>query len=189
MSVVVGKFDLQLITAGGLGDRGFLQQLPRRYHEMSRGDYSWLAREVIQARRAWIGNAMSYCMDCASGASPERMARVEDEAGEALLADVIDLPFPYVSAAWGVPDLGLRVPLSHNDRCASPLHERNARWPDTVEQRRGNSPGILYERAHCHSARDTQQLQTGRLSPSIRATLASFLRGEMIARSRDQRSL
>ena len=178
--VVVGKFDLQLITAGGLGDRGFLQRLPRRYHEMSTGDYSWLAREVLQARRAWIGNAMSYCMDCASGASPERMARVASEAGEALLADVMDLPFPYVSSAWGVPELGpeFRSAITTDVPVLFISGTLDGRTPPSnVEEIR---PGFSTS-GHIVIQRGTHSSSKLVAVPSIRAAMASFLRGEMVA--------
>jgi pimeloyl-ACP methyl ester carboxylesterase len=47
---------------------------------------------------------MSFTTDCASGASPERLARIEQETQAGMLAH-LDFPIPDVCAAWGVPTL------------------------------------------------------------------------------------
>ncbi|GCE21511.1 alpha/beta hydrolase [Dictyobacter kobayashii] len=106
VKVCVGKFDLQLITAQGIGTRDFISQLPARYYTMSQGDFSWLAGEVLLSRQAWLDSAMSFVMDCASGLSEERAARIRQEAPNTLLEDCIDLPWPDIADAWGNPDLG-----------------------------------------------------------------------------------
>jgi pimeloyl-ACP methyl ester carboxylesterase len=56
---------------------------------------------------------MSYTMDCASGASPERLARVREEAKTALLGNAANLPFPEVCRFWPHVDLGaaFRAPV------------------------------------------------------------------------------
>lgn len=114
LTVGIGKFDLQLLTAGGMGSRRFLSKLPARYYAMSQGDFSWLAEQVLARRREWIGSAMAYMMDCASGLSPERLTRIKQEAPQTLVEDLIDFPFPAICAAWDAPDLGpdYRAPLS-----------------------------------------------------------------------------
>lgn len=113
VSVVVSAFDLKKVTASGLGDIEAIRRLPERYLAMSRGDFSWLGGVVLEWRRGWFGNAMAFHMDCASGASPERLRRIEEEARETLLDDLIDLPFPWIADAWGAPDLGegFRAPV------------------------------------------------------------------------------
>ncbi len=102
----MGSFDLQWVTANGLGSQQFLAHLPARYHAMAQGDFSWLAGEVLMLRKSWIGNAMSYVMDCASGASSERTLRIQMEASETLLGAMTDFPFPEICDACGNPDLG-----------------------------------------------------------------------------------
>jgi pimeloyl-ACP methyl ester carboxylesterase len=104
--ICLGKFDLQWITARGIGSRRFIANLPARYYAMAQGDFSWLADQVYALRRSWIGNAMSYAMDCASGVSPERARRVEQEAEGTLLGKSIDFPFMEICDVWGMPDLG-----------------------------------------------------------------------------------
>lgn len=114
VSVGISTFDLQMLTASGLGSRRFLAGLPARYHAMARGDFSWAASKILEQRRDWVGNAMTYMMDCASGASPERLARIQREVPETLLEDLINFPFPEINAAWDAPDLGadFREPVS-----------------------------------------------------------------------------
>jgi pimeloyl-ACP methyl ester carboxylesterase len=179
IKVVCGKFDLQLITARGLGDQSFLQQLPRRYYWMSRGNYSWLAEEVLRLRTGWVGNAMSYCMDCASGISPERMEQVQREAGQSLLEDVMDLPFPYVCSAWGHPDLGaqFRSPITTDVPVLFISGSLDGRTPpeNVYDIRPGftHSQHIIVE-GGTHSSSKLVSV------PQVRALLASFLRGEQV---------
>jgi pimeloyl-ACP methyl ester carboxylesterase len=180
VKVVAGKFDLQLITARGLGDRGFLQQLPRRYDAMSRGDYSWLAEEVLKSRRDWVGNAMSYCMDCASGASPERMAHVAREAPHTLLEDVMALPFPYVCSAWGVSDLGaeFRSPITTAVPVLFISGSLDGRTPPSNVEELGhgfsNSRHIIVN-GGTHSSSKLVSVST------IRAAMSTFLSGEAVS--------
>jgi len=175
--VVCGKFDLQLITARGLGDQSFLQQLPRLYYAMSRGDFSWLAEEVFRLRTGWIGNAMSYCMDCASGISPARMEQVQREAGQSLLEDVMDLPFPYVCSAWGNADLGaqFRSPIATDVPVLFVSGSLDGRTPpeNVLDILPGFTRGqhIIVE-GGTHSSSKLVSV------PKVRAILAAFLRGE-----------
>jgi pimeloyl-ACP methyl ester carboxylesterase len=113
VAVTFGAFDLQLSTANGLGDIRFLGMLPARYLAMSQGDFSWLAGRVVRRRRSWLGSAMFFHMDCASGATAERQARIEREAEDTLLGDAINFPFPAACDAWGCPDAGeaFRAPI------------------------------------------------------------------------------
>jgi hypothetical protein len=107
ITVVCGHFDLQSETAEPLGYDQHLKEVPAAYDAMSRGDFTWLGKKVLaKRRRLWLGNAMSYYMDCASWATPERFARIEREAGETILGDTVNFPYPAVCDAWGSPDLG-----------------------------------------------------------------------------------
>jgi pimeloyl-ACP methyl ester carboxylesterase len=177
--VVCGKFDLQLVTARGLGDQSFLRQLPRRYYAMSRGDFSWLAEEVFRLRRDWIGNAMSYCMDCASGISPARMEQVRLEAGQSLLEDVMDLPFPYVCSAWGKPDLGaqFRSPITTDVPVLFVSGSLDGRTPP--ENVLDILPGFTRSQ-HVIVEGGTHSSSKLVSVPQVRALMAAFLRGEPV---------
>ena len=113
VQITVGKFDLQFLTAQSLGSRNAMRMLPRNFEAMSKGDFSFLGRASLQMRREQIGSAMAFMMDCSSGASPERLARIESEAGKCLLGDAANFPFPGIGDAWGNPDLGeaFRAPV------------------------------------------------------------------------------
>lgn len=104
--VTVSKFELQRLTAFYIGNYEFLKYLPYLYHAMSQGDFSWLAGEVLRMRTEFINSAMSFCMDCASGISPERKIKIQEEAVHALLGAYTDFPFPDVCTSWGIPELG-----------------------------------------------------------------------------------
>ncbi len=177
--VVMGKFDLQLVTARGLGDQSFLRQLPKRYYAMSRGDYSWLAEEVLKLRTDWIGNAMAYCMDSASGVSVERMAQIQHEASASLLGDVMDLPFPYIASAWGIPDLGaqFRSPVVSDVPALFVSGSLDGRTPSSnLEEILPGFPGgrHIIVQMGTHSSSKLVSL------PDIRSQMLSFLRGETV---------
>jgi pimeloyl-ACP methyl ester carboxylesterase len=113
VEITVGKFDLQLVIAQSMGSRHAMRMLPKNCEAMSKGDFSFLARASLEVRRSPIGSAMAFMMDCASGASPERLARIQREAGQCLLGNAANFPFPEIGAAWGNPDLGqaFRAPV------------------------------------------------------------------------------
>lgn len=112
-TITVGAFDLQCAVAGGMGDIAALRALPARLAALDGGDYDWLGRFALHDRTGGFFSTMTACMDSASGASPERLARIERERPTALLADVINLPFPYITEALGIPGLGddFRAPV------------------------------------------------------------------------------
>lgn len=72
---------------------------------VSRGNWTSLARQVMSLRRRPLGNAMSYGMDCASGASSSRLARINREEERTVFGSAINLPFPDICEAWGVKPL------------------------------------------------------------------------------------
>lgn len=107
-TLVLSAFDLQVITAQGLGSSAFIRRLPAAYYDMSRGDFTWLGQAVLAYSRQPVGRAMSSQMDCASGVSEERLARVRREAGRTLLGSAADFPLQDVCDAWPAHDLGPR---------------------------------------------------------------------------------
>jgi pimeloyl-ACP methyl ester carboxylesterase len=111
--VTVGSFDLQLFAASVLGRIDAIQAFPAVAYAMSHGDFTPLGRFAMSQRRAPLGSAMSWVMDCASGASDERYSRFRREEEEFPIGGLIDFPFPDVCDAWGRPDLGpaFRTPV------------------------------------------------------------------------------
>lgn len=112
-TVAIGKWDLQRLTAEAMGRTQTAKVLPSLYDAMSRGDFSRVAPLVIAMRTDSLPSAMSFVMDCASGASPERLKQIERESPLCLLGDAVNFPFPAIGAAWSAPDLGaeFRAPL------------------------------------------------------------------------------
>jgi hypothetical protein len=82
-TLLVGKHALQFITTLGLGRTREIANLPALYYSISQGELSLLTRAVQQLQfriNAHVPLAMSFAMDCASGASPQRLARIQCEA-------------------------------------------------------------------------------------------------------------
>jgi pimeloyl-ACP methyl ester carboxylesterase len=177
--VCVGKFDLQWLTASGLGTQSFIAKLPARYYAMAQGDFSWLASRTLARRREWIGNAMSYVMDGASGVSPERYARIQHEAPQTLLGDLINFPFPDIATAWNSPDLGptFRAPFTSEVPALFLSGTLDARTPisNAEEVRAGfpHSSHIVVEGA-THSTAEIVQ------APGITSAILDFLRGRPV---------
>ncbi len=115
----IGRFELEWMTAEGIGDVRMIARLPQWYARMARGDYRDLADDPLlrsyyeELRGGRTRSIVRTCMDCASGASPERWRRIEAEARTTLLGRTIDFPFPEVCEAVGRPDLGdaYRAPI------------------------------------------------------------------------------
>ncbi len=179
VAVCAGKFDLQWLTASGLGTQSFIAKLPSRYYAMTQGDFSWLASRVLSRRREWLGNAMGYVMDGASGVSPERYARIQREAPQTLLGDLINFPFPDIAAAWEAPDLGpaFRAPFTTEVPALFLSGTLDARTPisNTEEVRAGfaHSQHIIVEGA-THSTAEIVQ------APGVTAAMLDFLRGQSV---------
>jgi len=106
LRIVVGKFDFQLFLGSFCGRVARIKRLPAALYAMLQGDFKELARLSLAARRQSVGSAMSYLMDCSSGVSAERRARIAAEAKDSLAGAVIDFPFPGICEAWDAPDLG-----------------------------------------------------------------------------------
>ena len=103
VAVTVGVLDLQVATADGMGNVPFLQALPARYHAMAQGNFSWLAERALENRRNRGGRLMPALVDCASGATAERRAKIEREADQTLVGGIINgALFDYCDALGGV---------------------------------------------------------------------------------------
>lgn len=105
--ITLGRFDLEQLVIGMIGDRDGLERLPRTLLDFDRRRFSSplvqvAASEIIEERTSSIGSAMSYSTDCASGVSQERLARIERETRAGVLGD-LDFPIPGVCPAWDVP--------------------------------------------------------------------------------------
>ncbi|HKQ58742.1 MAG TPA: alpha/beta fold hydrolase [Candidatus Eisenbacteria bacterium] len=108
LTVVLGPYDYRWAAYQLLGTADY-EWLPGFAWTLERGDIRtqrWWAGIVARERRSGIGQAVTYCTDCASGASPWRRARVKAKAPSAVLQDVANILYPDVCDAWKVKDLG-----------------------------------------------------------------------------------
>lgn len=104
--VVIGAMDLQWAIAQAIGDPRAIATLPAAVQEMSAGDFQRVAPLILMLRRQLgIDSAMKHMMDLSSGASAARMARIEREAGSALLGDAMNFPARHLYAAWNARPL------------------------------------------------------------------------------------
>ena len=115
VTVVLGPYDYRWALYQLLGTKDY-EWVPGFVWSLADGDprtERWWAGIVARERRSGIGTAVTYCTDCASGASPARRARVSAEAPGAVIQDVANILYPDVCDAWGVRDLGeaFRRPL------------------------------------------------------------------------------
>ncbi len=113
--IVVGGFDMRMANRYFLGDLDNIRQLPEIYAALDAGDYSALGQVALAMRSVRVGSAMYYCMDCASGSSPERARRIQAESSLtlSLVGSALNVPFPSICESWPVRDLGeaFRGPL------------------------------------------------------------------------------
>jgi pimeloyl-ACP methyl ester carboxylesterase len=182
--VVLGKFDLQRLTASVIGNSE-VTQLPAIYYAFSKGDTShpiikFIAQVVGRNRQGGIGSAMPLAMDCASAAEPERLRRIEREAKETLLGNLIDFPFPGVCSALGNLDLGssFRAPIKSNIPALFISGTLDARTPvsnaEEVRQGFSNSAHLIIDGA-VHS--DPLFLS----SPKIKDVMLEFMKGQSVS--------
>lgn len=106
MRVTVGKFDFQLFLTSLPGRVARIKDLPATAYAMTQGDFTTLRQLSLQLRGESIGSAMSFMMDCASGASRERSKQIERELKSTLIGNLTDFPFPEICEVWNAPDLG-----------------------------------------------------------------------------------
>jgi pimeloyl-ACP methyl ester carboxylesterase len=111
--LALGPLDLQMYLSESIGRRRSIRPLPAALYLADQGDFRRIAGFVATIRRQPLGNAMSLAMDCASGGSPERRARIKHEGEQMLVGNASNFPFEDACSALGVPDLGeeFRGPL------------------------------------------------------------------------------
>lgn len=104
--IMTSVYDLQRFVADALGDMRLILALPAQLYALDLGNMQALARATVRNRQARPLHAMKIAMDCASGASVARQARIVRDAASARLGDVIDLPGPSLCTLPGLPDMG-----------------------------------------------------------------------------------
>jgi pimeloyl-ACP methyl ester carboxylesterase len=183
VSIALGAFDIQWITAQALGDPRTLATLPAAVREMARGDFQRVAQIALMLRsRSGVESAMKHMMDLSSGATAERRTRIGREAKAAVLANAINFPGMELQEAWGATELEdeFRQPLISQVQTLILAGDLDARTP--VENARElvatlpNADLVVLENA-------AHQFDLFGSAP-IRALLTQFLRGERSTSSR-----
>ena len=180
-AVVLGKFDLQWITAQALGDPRLLATLPAAYRQMAQGHFEGIAQIALLRRsQAGVQSAMKQMMDLSSGASVERRRRIDAESRVALLGNAINFPGMHLGEAWApITDLGdeFRGPVSSSVPTLILVGDLDPRTP--VENGREIAATLPAARLVVLENATHQFDLFG--SAAIRTLLAQFLRGEDIA--------
>ena len=104
--VTVGRDDFRMALLEQMAERDNVARLPAILRMMEGGDFSLLARGVMNIRGNRWALAMSFAMDCASGATAARVARIAAERETSLMGDAPNFFFPAVCAAWPHRELG-----------------------------------------------------------------------------------
>jgi len=182
LSVVVGAYDVQAALAQALADAGNLAGMPAAVDLMDRGVFDHMLGFALRNRFGELGPPMGYLMDCASGASEARAARIARELDDPqhVLGDGLAAPFHLPScAAAGDVDLGedFREPFACDVPTLFVSGELDPRTPPANVE--ALAPGFS-EHAHVvvtNTGHGERELE----SPEYRALVAAFLRGEPVA--------
>jgi len=182
--VSVSKLDVQFITAQSLGSARFVRSIPALYYAMSKGDYKEIALTVAGMKVSGLpGSAMFFSMDCASGASAERYARIRREEGKTLLANAFNFLIADSCAAWKVNDLGpaFRSPVRSNVPVLMISGTLDGRTPPArAEDVRKGFPNGVHLIVEGASHDDDLWFST----PVIKESIIAFMKGEKLQSTR-----
>jgi len=113
--VKVGSFGLRRILAWDIGDGNDFPLFPALMKLTIDGDLSLLTQYVEKRWNQMTRGVflMPILMDCASGVTADRSARIRSESPTTILGEMINFPFPHVCAALGIPSLDdeFRAPI------------------------------------------------------------------------------
>lgn len=181
--VGIGPLDVGRAVFGALGEREDIEEIVRDAAPVLAGDLSPLAAVLRNERVGSRALAMTLSMDCASGASPDRRARIVEEARAALLDGAGNLFLRAACPHWPVPDLGeeYRAPLRSDVPTLFISGTLDARTPPS------NAEEVATGFARGHhlviegGSHDDDLFLA---SPLIWETMRGFLRGETALRDR-----
>ncbi|HJU65129.1 MAG TPA: alpha/beta hydrolase, partial [Gemmatimonadaceae bacterium] len=146
------------------------------------GDYSGVA-PVLLSLRGFNASAMTFTMDCASGASARRLAEIRRTAPQTLLEHAANFPFPEICSEWPHEDLGetFRAPLRSDIPVLFIVGTMDGRTPpsnaDEIRPGLTNSQTLTLEGA----AHDNDLFLS---SPEIPGLMAEFLKGGRISKAK-----
>jgi len=180
--IVIGKYDLQYLFAAYSGSNDAQALLPKLYYDMSKGDFAFIAQELVGFREGGGSSIMSRAMDCASGISAKRYARIQKEKQNSLFSNAINDPFPEICDAINYQKLGddFRKPVKSNVSTLFISGTLDGRTPasnaDFAQKGFKNSTHLIIDGAG-HS--DPLFLS----SPKIAETMFDFMKGEKLPKT------
>ncbi|MBD3160524.1 MAG: alpha/beta fold hydrolase, partial [Candidatus Eisenbacteria bacterium] len=178
--IVLGPHDLRSALSRWLATTEGISGIPAAIHRFGNGDWTRLARFAREERRVWV-DAMPLLMDCASGGTAERRARIERERRDpaTLLSDALMAPF-YPEACAACPEADLGEAFRRGFSCDVPvlfvsgvLDPRTP--PENVEEIRAGFPNSAHLRVE-NAGHEAREL----MSEEFRDLMQSFLRGEEV---------
>ena len=104
--VRVGAHALQHLAASWMGVSHRFTAMPSLYASVEAGDSRLLERAWAGFAKTWRRSLVFYLKDGASSASPERLALIEAQKPDCLLANAVNFPFPEVAEVVRARDLG-----------------------------------------------------------------------------------
>lgn len=178
--VGISKLDVQYITAQSLGSAQFVRSMPALFYAMSKGDYKEIAQTITRTKFSGLPpSGMYFAMDCASGGSAERFARIGREEGKTLLGNAFNFLIADSCPTWNVRDLGadFRKPVRSNLPVFLISGTLDGRTPparaDDVRKGFANGVHLIVEGA---SHDDDLFFST----PVIRESIIKFMKGEKL---------
>ncbi len=96
--LTIGKEGFQYLLRRDIGDTNDTKNVLRLIRDTARGDYAMLSAFAARRFGEFGGGValMGAAMDCASGTSPERRARINRELAGSLLGEMTNFPYPQV---------------------------------------------------------------------------------------------
>ena len=174
--LTIGREGLQYLIRRDIGDTNDTSNLIKMIRDAARGDYGMLARFAGRRFAEFGGGSslMGYAMDCASGTSPERLARIKREIATAVLGRMTNFPFPDVCEPLSVRALpeSFRAPIFSRlpalfisaslDSNTPPYQAEEVRWgfPNSVHL-------IVQDAGH----------ESTLPMPEVRSVMLDFLKG------------
>ncbi len=116
--IALGTWDLQRWVAESVDLVPKIDAMVAAIPAMLDNDYRVLARWVAGYRSPRTLNLMNLAMDCASYASPERLAQITAAAPTATTGNAINFPLPQICDVPGLP----RLPETFRDPLTSNVH-------------------------------------------------------------------
>ena len=179
-----GRLDLEWVTWGALFRRRAMTDLPAAFLALQKGNTEVLKGAVDDTRgRGDNANAMSFAMDCASGVSPERLARIRRETPDSLFGRSMNFKYLNVCPELGIPDLGesYRAPVQSDMPVLCISGEMDVRTPpanaEAVLEGFANGQHLIISRA----GHDDDLWIS---SPKIAECIIAFFQGRPIPQKR-----